>query len=69
MTSLSAQTVPVQHLYEQIYRARGEMENRIQEKLNLFRDRFGTETIRANQLRLYFSFLAYVLLHALRRLA
>src|SRR5262249_48303726 len=44
------------------------MENRIQEQLRLFSDRLSTETLRANQLRLYFSTLAYVLMHALRRL-
>lgn len=55
-------------LYEQLYCARGEMENRIKEQLSLFSDRLSTETLRANQLRLYFSSLAYVLVHALRRL-
>jgi len=45
------------------------MENRIKEQLSLFSDRLSTETMRANQLRLYFSSLAYVLLHALRRIA
>jgi Transposase DDE domain group 1 len=45
------------------------MENRIKEQLSLFSDRLSTETMRANQLRLYLSSLAYVLLHALRRLA
>ncbi len=45
------------------------MENRIKEQLSLFSDRLSTETMRANQLRLYFSSLAYVLLSALRRLA
>ena len=44
------------------------MENRIKEQLSLFSDRLSTETLRANQLRLYFSSLAYVLVHALRRL-
>jgi hypothetical protein len=45
------------------------MENRIKEQLNLFSDRLSSETMRANQLRLYFSSLAYILVHALRRLA
>jgi hypothetical protein len=45
------------------------MENRIKEQLSLFSDRLSTETMRANQLRLSFSSLAYVLVHALRRLA
>src|SRR3989454_11115944 len=44
------------------------MENRIKEQLSLFSDRLSTETLRANQLRLYFSSLAYVLVHALRRI-
>ncbi len=69
VTSLPAQRWPAQKLYEQLYCARGEMENRIKEQLSLFSDRLSTETLRANQLRLYFSSLAYVLLHALRRLA
>jgi hypothetical protein len=44
------------------------MENRIKEQFQLFSDRMSTETMRANQLRLYFSSLAYVLMNALRRL-
>ncbi len=68
VTSLSPQRWPAQKLYEQLYCARGEMENRIKEQLSLFSDRLSTETLRANQLRLYFSSLAYVLVHALRRL-
>jgi Transposase DDE domain group 1 len=69
VTSLKAQAWPAQKLYEQLYCARGEMENRIKEQLSLFSDRLSTETMRANQLRLYFSSLAYVLVQALRRLA
>lgn len=69
VTSLDAQRWPAQKLYEQLYCARGEMENRIKEQLSLFSHRLSTETMRANQLRLYFSSLAYVLVHALRRLA
>lgn len=69
VTSLEAHVRPAQKLYEQLYCARGEMENRIKEQLSLFSDRLSTETLRANQLRLYFSSLAYVLMHALRRLA
>jgi len=68
VTSLGKQAWPAQNLYEQLYCARGEMENRIKEQLCLFSDRLSTETLRANQLRLYFSSLAYVLLDALRRL-
>ncbi len=69
VTSLGPQAWPAQRLYERLYCARGEMENRIKEQLNLFADRLSTETMRANQLRLYFSSLAYVLVDALRRLA
>lgn len=57
-------------LYEKHYCARGEMENRIKEQqLDLFADRTSTATLRANQLRLWFSSAAYVLMNALRRLA
>jgi hypothetical protein len=69
VTSLSAKEWEASGLYEKLYCARGEMENRIKEQLSLFADRMSTETLRANQLRLYFSSLAYVLVHALRRLA
>ena len=59
-----------QPLYEQIYCARGDMENRIKEQqLDLFADRTSTATMAANQLRLCFSSFAYVLLAAMRRLA
>jgi hypothetical protein len=68
VTSLGKEAWPAQKLYEQLYCARGEMENRIKEQLSLFADRLSTETLRANQLRLYFSSLAYVLVEALRRL-
>ncbi len=68
VTSLGAERWPAPELYEQFYCARGEMENRIKEQLSLFSDRMSTETMRANQLRLYFSSLAYVLVAALRRL-
>jgi Transposase DDE domain group 1 len=68
VTSLGKQAWSAQKLYEQLYCARGEMENRIKEQLSLFADRMSTETLRANQLRLYFSSLAYVLVEALRRL-
>ena len=56
-------------LYEDLYCIRGEMENRIKEQqLGLFADRTSTATMRANQLRLYFSSFAYVLMQGLRRL-
>jgi hypothetical protein len=57
-------------LYEQLYCARGEMENRIKEcQLDLFADRTSSATMRANQLRLWFASFAYVLLDGLRRIA
>jgi hypothetical protein len=68
VTSLGADAWAAQPLYERLYCARGEMENRIKEQLSLFAERMSTETLRANQLRLYLSSLAYVLVHALRRL-
>jgi hypothetical protein len=69
VTSLPMSDWPMRELYEDLYCARGEMENRIKEaQLNLFADRLSTETFRANQLRLWFSSAAYVLMHALRRL-
>jgi len=68
VTALDKEAWSAQKLYEQLYCARGEMENRIKEQLSLFADRMSTETLRANQLRLYFSSLAYVLVEALRRL-
>ena len=55
-------------LYEEIYCARGDMENRIKEQFSLFADRVSAETMRANQLRLYLSAMAYVLVSGLRRL-
>lgn len=67
VTSLSAQVWPGQKLYEDLYCARGDMENRIKEQLSLFADRVSTETMRANQVRVYFSAMAYTLLLALRR--
>jgi Transposase DDE domain group 1 len=58
------------YLYEKIYCARGEMENRIKEcQIDLFADRTSTRTMAANQLRLWFSSMAYVLVNSLRRLA
>ena len=68
VTSLSTEAWPAQALYEQRYCARGDMENRIKEQLMLFSDRTSTHYLRSNQLRLYFSSVAYVLLQMLRRL-
>jgi hypothetical protein len=69
VTSLPAAEVDARALYEDLYCARGEMENRIKEcQLDLFADRTSAATMRANQLRLYFAAMAYVLVCALRRL-
>jgi Transposase DDE domain group 1 len=69
VTSLSTEQRAASLLYEEDYCGRGEMENRIKEQqLHLFADRTSAQTMRANQLRLYFSSIAYLLLAALRRL-
>jgi hypothetical protein len=68
VTSLNGERWPAQALYEELYCARGDMENRIKEQFSLFADRVSAETMRANQLRLYFSVMAYVLVSGLRRL-
>src|SRR5215831_14357593 len=62
VTSLSAEDAEPQRLYEAIHCARGDMENRIKEcQLDLFADRTSAATLRANQLRLWFAAMAYVL--------
>jgi hypothetical protein len=69
VTSLAVTERAGQPLYEEDYCARGDMENRIKEQqLMLFADRTSTATLRANQLRLWLSSVAYLLLEALRRL-
>ncbi len=68
VTSLTAEQWAAQDLYEKFYCARGEMENRIKEQMFLFADRLSTVEMKGNQLRLYFSALAYTLMEALRRL-
>jgi hypothetical protein len=69
VTSLKASAFAARWLYEEFYCARGEMENRIKEAQgDLFADRTSAATMRANQLRLWFSSMAYVLLCALRRI-
>jgi hypothetical protein len=70
VTSLSAEQMPAQEMYEKVYCARGECpENRIKEQqLDLFADRTSTAKMWSNQLRLYFSSIAYVLLQTLRRI-
>jgi len=69
VTSITAEHSPARELYENLYCARGEMENRIKEQMVLFADRLSTDEMKGNQLRLYFSALAYTLMEALRRLA
>lgn len=67
VTSLSEKRMSAQPLYEKLYCARGEMENRIKEQqLFLFADRTSTHGMRSNQLRLMFSTMAYVLHKALK---
>jgi hypothetical protein len=69
VTSLPAEAIDGRTLYEDLYCARGQVENRIKEQqLDLFADRTSAATVRANQLRLWFASLAYVLLDALRRI-
>lgn len=68
VTSMTAEQWAAQDLYEKLYCARGEMENRIKEQMCLFADRLSTDQMQANQLRLYFSAMAYTLMEALRRL-
>jgi Transposase DDE domain group 1 len=70
VTSLKPEAAGARWLYEKLYCARGDMENRIKEcQLDLFADRTSAATMRANQLRLWLASFAYVLLCALRRIA
>ena len=69
VTSLKPAEIGARYLYQQVYCARGEMENRIKEcQLDLFADRTSTATMRANQLRLWLASMAYVLICAVRRI-
>ncbi len=69
VTSLAPAEAEARFLYERLYCARGDMENRIKEcQLDLFADRTSAKSMRANQLRLWFASMAYVLICALRRL-
>ena len=69
VTSLTPKQAAAQEVYETIYCARGEMENRIKEQqMGLFADRTSTAEFRSNQIRLYFSSIGYCVLEALRRL-
>jgi hypothetical protein len=68
VTSLKLEYWAARMLYEDLYCARGDMENRIKEcQLDLYADRTSAHTMRANQLRLWFASFAYVLICALRR--
>jgi hypothetical protein len=70
VTSLCKEDIGGKELYEKVYCARGDMENRIKEQqLHLFADRTSSATMRANQLRLWFSSVAYVLMNELRKRA
>jgi hypothetical protein len=70
VSSLGEDRADARALYEELYCARGEMENRIKEcQLDLFADRTSSASLRANQLRLWFASFAYVLLDGLRRIA
>ena len=68
VTSLDSERWEKQKLYEELYCARGDMENRIKEQFVLFADRVSASTLRANQLRIYLSVMAYTLMNGLRRL-
>jgi hypothetical protein len=69
VTSLKRSEAGARQLYENIYCARGDMENRIKEcQLDLYADRTSARTMRANQLRLWFAAMAYVLICAVRRI-
>jgi hypothetical protein len=68
VTSMTPEEWAARDLYEKFYCARGEMENRIKEQMYLFADRLSTDEMQGNQLRLYFSSMAYTLMEALRRL-
>jgi hypothetical protein len=68
VTSLTSERWAAQALYEELYCGRGDMENRIKEQFSLFADRVSSETMRANQMRLYLSAMAYILVSGFRRL-
>lgn len=68
VTSLDPERWDKQLLYEELYCARGDMENRIKEQFALFADRVSASTMRANQQRIYLSVIAYTLMNGLRRL-
>jgi Transposase DDE domain group 1 len=68
VSSILSEEKDARTLYEDFYCARGDMENRIKEQqLGLFADRTSTGWMRSNQLRLYFSSFAYILMQKLRQ--
>ncbi len=67
VTSVRRTHIAARALYEDLYCARGEAENRIGEQFEMFADRASSATLQANQLRLWFSAMAYVLVDTLRR--
>lgn len=68
VTSLLASKIPPSKVYTEKYCPRGEMENRFKEQqLDLFADRTSTQTFASNQLRLWLSSMAYVLMQAFRQ--
>jgi hypothetical protein len=69
VTSLSAKEFEKRYLYEELYCARGEMENRLKEQLDLFADRASCHTFRGNEIRLWWSMAAHLLMVTLRRVA
>ena len=70
VTSLSIDKVDARELYEDVYCARGDMENRIKEQpLGLFADRASGHDMGTHQMRLWLSGFAYVLVETLRRTA
>ncbi|HYA38223.1 MAG TPA: IS1380 family transposase [Candidatus Methylomirabilis sp.] len=69
VTSLRRAAYDARTLYEDLYCARGEAENRIGEQFELWADRASAATMAANQLRLWFASIAYVLVNATRRIA
>jgi Transposase DDE domain group 1 len=68
VTSFKNEQWEARSLYEELYCARGDMENRIKEQFSLFADRVSAESMRANQVRVYLAVIAYVLFSGMRRL-
>lgn len=68
MTSYTKKELAARELYEQVYCARGETENKIKEQKLLFSTRTSTHYLRSNQIRVYLTAIAFTLVSALRRL-